>query len=54
MRLRQYDTVLPQRKQLTELVKDSSRRQAVRNCKAFDGKHESTALSDRSPNMLEK
>jgi len=52
--LKQYDTLLPQPKQLTGLDKDSNRRWAVLHRKAFDGKHKSTALSDRSLNMLEK
>lgn len=52
--LKRYDTVLPQPKQLTGLDKDSDRRRAVLHHKAFDGKHKSTALSDRSLNMLEK
>lgn len=50
----QYDIVLPQPKQLTELDKDSNRRQAVLHRKVFDGKYKSTALSNHSLNMLEK
>lgn len=52
--LKQYDIVLPQPRQLSELDKDSKRRQAVLHHKVFDGKHKSTALSNHFLNVLEK